>query len=94
MSIFTFAAAAAQSRRQFLTRAIGTAAAGAASLFPAHPAPAALGDAIRTFRIDIPESVLADMRVRITATRWPENQTVADDSQGVPLATMQELARY
>jgi pimeloyl-ACP methyl ester carboxylesterase len=94
MSISTIAAAAAQTRRQFLTRVIGTAAAGAASLFPAHPAPAALGEAIRTFRIDIPESVLADMRARISATRWPENQTVADDSQGVPLATMQELARY
>ena len=85
----------AQNRRQFLTTAaMGIAAAGAATLFPVRPAPAATNDAIRPFRIDIPESVLADMRARIKATRWPEKETVADDSQGVPLATMQELARY
>jgi pimeloyl-ACP methyl ester carboxylesterase len=96
MSSSMIAAAAKQSRRRFLTTAAtGIAAAGAASLFPAHPAPAAPPvEAIRTFRIDIPESTLADMRARITATRWPENETVADDTQGVPLATMQELARY
>ena len=40
------------------------------------------------------ESELAELRRRIEATRWPERETVADDSQGVPLATMQELARY
>jgi pimeloyl-ACP methyl ester carboxylesterase len=50
--------------------------------------------AIRTFEIGFDESELADMRRRITATRWPERETVDDDSQGVPLATMQELARY
>ena len=84
-----------QSRRRFLTTAAtGIAAAGAASLFPVRPAPAATNDAIRPFRINIDESVLADMRARIKATRWPEKETVADDSQGVPLATMQELARY
>jgi hypothetical protein len=41
-----------------------------------------------------PEADLAERRRRINATRWPERETVSDDSQGVPLATMQELARY
>jgi pimeloyl-ACP methyl ester carboxylesterase len=50
--------------------------------------------AIRPFRVDIPEEAIADLRRRITATVWPEKETVADASQGVQLATMQELARY
>jgi len=49
---------------------------------------------IRLFRVEVPEEQLADLRRRIEATRWPERETVSDDSQGVPLATMQELARY
>ncbi|WP_426407628.1 epoxide hydrolase family protein [Bradyrhizobium ganzhouense] len=84
-----------QDRRKFLTTAaMGIAAAGAVSLFPAHPAPAATGDAIRTFRINFPEEALADLRRRINATNWPERETVPDQSQGVQLATMRELARY
>jgi pimeloyl-ACP methyl ester carboxylesterase len=51
-------------------------------------------DAIRPFHVSIPEKALADLRRRIAATRWPEKETVADQSQGVPLAIMQELARY
>ncbi len=50
--------------------------------------------AIRPFRVDVPEAELAELRKRINATRWPEKETVADHSQGVPLATMQKLARY
>ena len=50
--------------------------------------------AIRPFRIDIPDEALEDLRRRIAATQWPEKETVADSSQGVPLALMQELARY
>jgi pimeloyl-ACP methyl ester carboxylesterase len=49
---------------------------------------------IRPFRVDIPEEKLTDLRRRITATQWPEAETVADQSQGVPLAMMQELARH
>jgi pimeloyl-ACP methyl ester carboxylesterase len=49
---------------------------------------------IRSFQIDVPEEVLADLRRRIAATRWPERETVTDESQGVQLATMQELVRY
>jgi pimeloyl-ACP methyl ester carboxylesterase len=55
---------------------------------------AASDSAIRPFRISIPDSALTDMRHRILATRWPEKETVADQSQGVPLATMRTLARY
>jgi pimeloyl-ACP methyl ester carboxylesterase len=50
--------------------------------------------AVRPFQVGFPEADLADLRRRIEATRWPERETVADDSQGVPLALMQELARY
>jgi pimeloyl-ACP methyl ester carboxylesterase len=51
-------------------------------------------DAIRPFRVNVPEAELAEMRRRINATRWPERETVSDASQGVRLATMQKLARY
>ena len=50
--------------------------------------------ALRAFDIGFDESELTELRRRIEATRWPERETVADDSQGVPLATMQDLARY
>src|SRR4051794_31257849 len=49
---------------------------------------------IRPFTVDVPEEKLADLRRRITATQWPEKETVADQSQGVPLGMMQELAGY
>jgi len=49
---------------------------------------------IRPFRVDIPDEALEDLRRRIAATNWPEKETVADQSQGVPLAMIQELARY
>jgi Epoxide hydrolase N terminus len=49
---------------------------------------------IRPFSVKVPEEELADLRRRIAATRWPEKETVADQSQGVQLATMQALARY
>jgi pimeloyl-ACP methyl ester carboxylesterase len=50
--------------------------------------------AIRAFQVDIPDEALEDLRRRIEATNWPEKETVADQSQGVPLAMIQELARY
>jgi pimeloyl-ACP methyl ester carboxylesterase len=49
---------------------------------------------IRPFHIDIPDAALVDLRRRIAATNWPENETVTDQSQGVPLAMIQQLARY
>ncbi|HXZ65659.1 MAG TPA: epoxide hydrolase [Streptosporangiaceae bacterium] len=50
--------------------------------------------AIRPFTIDTPEADLQALRQRIEATRWPDRETVPDHSQGVQLATIQELARY
>ena len=50
--------------------------------------------ALRPFEVNIPEAELVELRKRINATRWPEKEPVADHSQGVPLATMQKLARY
>jgi pimeloyl-ACP methyl ester carboxylesterase len=49
---------------------------------------------IRPFHVDVPEDALDDLRQRIAATNWPEKETVADQSQGVPLAMIQKLARY
>jgi pimeloyl-ACP methyl ester carboxylesterase len=52
------------------------------------------GEAIRPFKVDVPEDVLADLRRRVAATRWPEHETVSDTTQGVELETIQALARY
>jgi len=58
--------------------------------------PAANGDktAIRPLRVHVPEAQLVELRRRIKATRWPDKETVNDESQGVPLAMMQEVARH
>ncbi|MBR1167521.1 epoxide hydrolase family protein [Bradyrhizobium liaoningense] len=80
------------SRRQFLsTAAFGIAAASAARLVPAIAGEVA---AIRPFRIAVPDEQLVDLRRRIAATRWPDRETVSDQSQGVQLATIQDLASY
>ena len=50
--------------------------------------------AIRPFQVGFPEADLTDLLRRINATRWPDRETVTDDSQGVRLALMQDLARY
>jgi pimeloyl-ACP methyl ester carboxylesterase len=49
---------------------------------------------IRPYRVEFSDKELDDLRHRIAATRWPERETVTDDSQGVPLALMQDLAAY
>jgi pimeloyl-ACP methyl ester carboxylesterase len=51
-------------------------------------------NAIRPFRVNVPETELSELRRRINATKWPERETVPDASQGVQLATIQALARY
>jgi pimeloyl-ACP methyl ester carboxylesterase len=51
-------------------------------------------NAIRPFQANVPEADLADLRKRISATKWPERETVTDATQGVQLATMQALAKY
>src|SRR5437660_10372531 len=50
--------------------------------------------AVRPFTYKAPEAELQDLRNRISATRWPERETVMDETQGVQLATIQKLARY
>jgi pimeloyl-ACP methyl ester carboxylesterase len=49
---------------------------------------------IRPFRVEVPDEAIAELRRRIAATRWPTKELVKDRSQGVQLATIQELARY
>src|SRR5271165_1271308 len=56
---------------------------------PGTAAPAR--DSIRPFRVNMPEAALADLRRRLAETRLPEKETVADQSQGVPLKTVQQL---
>jgi pimeloyl-ACP methyl ester carboxylesterase len=82
-------------RRKLLTTAtMGLAAAVTASLFRIRPAPAATPGAIRPFRIEVPEQDLAELRRRVLATRWPDRETVPDQSQGIQFAPLQELVRY
>ncbi len=84
-----------QDRRRLLGAAtMGIAVASAASLLPSQLAAAAAGDAIRPFRVDVPEEQLADLRRRVLATRWPDRETVSDQSQGVQLEKLQQLVRY
>jgi pimeloyl-ACP methyl ester carboxylesterase len=78
-------------RRGFL---LSSAAVVASSVLPAQLAAAAGGDAIRPFRVDVPEEQLVDLRRRIAATRWPDQETVSDGSQGTQLASLQKLVRH
>src|SRR6266851_6871313 len=66
-------------------------AAGAVGVMPATSRTA---DAIRPFRVNIPEAALVDLRRRLAQTRLPEKETVTDYSQGVPLKTVQQLLRH
>ena len=79
------------SRRSVLAT---SAVAGAVSLLSAGPTIAAEETAIRPFSFHAPEAKLTELRRRINATQWPEQETVTDASQGVQFATMQKLARY
>ncbi len=86
---------AALDRRQLLgMTAMSIAAAGAAGLLPSQLSAAPVSDAIRPFRVNIPEGQLADLRRRIAATRWPDQETVNDGSQGPQLTKFQEIVRY
>lgn len=78
-------------RRDFVAT---LAAAGAVSMLPGTLRAAAGGDAVRPFSITVPEEALIDLRRRLAATRWADRELVADQSQGVQLATMQALVRY
>ncbi|HEX9169256.1 MAG TPA: alpha/beta fold hydrolase [Roseiarcus sp.] len=73
---------------------VAAAAAGASGGFPSAARASSEDDAIRPFQVDVPEDALIDLRRRIAMTRWPDKETVGDESQGVQLAAMQEIARY
>jgi pimeloyl-ACP methyl ester carboxylesterase len=78
---------------------VGLAAAGALGLAASVATPtrlraAPVAPAIRPFHINVPEADLIDLRRRVAATRWPDKETVADLSQGVQLATLQQLVHY
>ena len=63
----------------------------------AQPGPSdrpATDESIRPFHVHVSQAQLTDLRQRILATKWPERETVTDESQGVQLATMQKLAKY
>ncbi len=61
---------------------------------PEMAAAAAKDTAIRPFRFRASDADLADLKLRIAATKWPDRELVSDDTQGVRLATMQKLADY
>ncbi|WP_233887080.1 epoxide hydrolase family protein [Paraburkholderia flagellata] len=92
------------SRRRFIGVAAATIAAGTLSQLAFAETNQAIAEvtqstgsdktAIRPLRVHAPESQLIDLKRRIKATRWPDRETVPDASQGVQLATMQNLARY
>ena len=72
--------------------ALAATAVGAAS---PKSAIAGIGDtAIRPFQVSVPDADVADLKRRLAATRWPDKETVADQSQGAQLATLQELVSY
>lgn len=85
-------------RRRFPVRVAAVSLAFATAIIstPAANGPATAEDstAIRPFHVHVPEKELADLHRRIVATRWPDQETVTDESQGVQLATMKELASY
>src|SRR5581483_6682996 len=78
-------------RREVLVAAALT---GAATIIPSAIQAAAGNSDIRPFEVHIPEPVLADLRRRIAATKWPQPETVTDATQGVQFTTMHKLAEY
>ncbi|MGM4985496.1 MULTISPECIES: epoxide hydrolase family protein [Rhizobium] len=84
-----------QDRRMLLGAAtLGIATVGAMSLLPSRLAAAPAADAIRPFHVKFKDDQLADLRHRVAATRWPDQETVSDDTQGVRLNTIKKLAKH
>jgi pimeloyl-ACP methyl ester carboxylesterase len=79
-------------RHQLSGMAVARIVASAAILLPSQLA--AASDPIRVFRVNIPEAHLVDLRQRIAATRWPDQETVSDRAQGNQLGRLQEIVRY
>jgi len=72
----------------------GVAMAALAVLSPVTAAQGGGADAIRLFKVQVPQQALDDLRRRVNATRWPDRETVTDQSQGVQLERLQALVRY
>lgn len=86
-----------RSRRSFLSisaAAMTVGTSGAFRLLSGKPVAANDAGSIRPFRVNFPQRDLTELRRRINATRWPDRETVHDQSQGVQLATLKELAGY
>jgi pimeloyl-ACP methyl ester carboxylesterase len=82
-------------RRQFLrTTTASIAVTMAANLLPSQLFAASASDAIRPFRVDIPDAQLIELRRRIAEARWPDQETVNDGSQGLQLGKFQEIMRH
>src|SRR5262245_43874249 len=95
MGTLTMSEAIDHSRRRLLgTAAMGIIAVSAVGLVPLELAAATAGDAVRPFRVNFPEEQLLDLRRRIAATRWPDKETVNDQSQGIQLAKLKPLVEY
>jgi hypothetical protein len=78
-----------------ITLLAASAVALAMALLATQGTPAAAEDAsIHPFQVSIPEEALTDLRQRLAASRWPDKETVADQSQGAQLANLQELVGY
>ena len=78
-------------RRKILAASVAVAA---SSLIPAQAHAATTSEAIRPFHVNFPRAELSELRWRIKTTRWPDRETVADESQGIQLAAIQEVARH
>jgi pimeloyl-ACP methyl ester carboxylesterase len=95
-----FPLSSSPTRRDFLaTSALATSAAFltatvSASLLPMQAAAATDGNAIRPFHVNVPGEALTDLKRRILATRWPDQETVGDRTQGVQLAKLKPLVEY
>ncbi|NMN73828.1 epoxide hydrolase family protein [Rhizobium sp. 57MFTsu3.2] len=81
-------------RRLLGAAATGIAALGIANVFPGRSIASTDPEAIRPFRVNVPEADLDDLRYRLAHTRLPENETVSDFSQGVPLRTIKQVLRH
>ena len=83
-----------QDRRRLLVTAAMGIVASAAGLLPSELAAAPTNEALRSFRVNVPEKDLVDLRTRIADTRWPDRETVNDQSQGIQLAKLKPLVEY
>ncbi|MEI1249406.1 epoxide hydrolase family protein [Rhizobium aouanii] len=78
-------------RRELLAAAAAT---GAIGLLAGTRSALANSEEIKPFNVNFPEEALDDLRRRVAAARWPDKETVTDDTQGVRLATIQKLAKH